>query len=1080
MRSFIRLNLLLFSLSFFLVFGSSSGIAANLDVCRDGCPYQTIQDAIDAANLGDLIRIAASQDAYNGSLDLNGTKDLTIEGGWDLQTGTSTSNPGSTVIQGDGDTPVIDISTSGNSTLTFRNLTVSGGGNGIEVRPESGSLALRLEQIVVKDNESAGIRVSSGELNSRITVDASNLWITNNRGGIYLLVVMGQEGLVYSQKGRMPMQEEGLVCMANFTNCTITNNNEGIGGVVLGSPYYGETNVTLTNCIVWGNNATTDGDYNEPRPRDIYLPCSYYSYSSDNVSLDHCDIGELVYDGCCTTVSLVDPLWVDPLLLDDFHLSSDSPCIDSGTAVDSPLTDIEGQPRPLGDQFDIGADEVLDCESDQQGPGMVQDLTALFSSGSIILGWQNPPDPDLDVLLLYRLGPGDTEPQMVQQLDKTTETATIDDNITWGDYTFTLVPRDLCGNLGEQAEVEITVTEEDYCESDQQGPGMVQDLTALFSSGSIILGWQNPPDPDLDVLLLYRLGPGDTEPQMVQQLDKTTETATIDDNITWGDYTFTLVPRDLCGNLGEQAEVEITVTGEDYCESDEQGPGMVQDLTARFSSGSIILDWKNPPDPDLDVLLLYRLGPGDTEPQMVQQLDKTTKTATIDDVIPWGHYTLTLVPVDLCGNLGEQAEVEITVTEGPIAYLPFLATTEGWTTEIFIANASERVANVHLNLFGFDGLLSHFEDYTIPPDGILRIPIDQGDAGILQSTESIVALVHISGNAGSAWYPAALFPETELYIPYIGADQHWWTGLALFNPLEFTNHITLHLDNGLDIPLTLPPHGQISLDLCNYIENSGIDCGGDIIRSGRLISTDGAAFVGVSSIAARNWPGADMAIMLLSGDSANVLDVPYIGDNRYSWTGIAVLQTQGMFRSILVQPFSSTGPEAGVEFISSDPEGQSQVALNLSAWIDGTKVRWAEVSLPYLVDEDLRITGSILYSTRGGFDLVNASKLRFRDAVIPVLGDNTSLCLLNPHETHIALAYTTFDEQGNRLVSDTIVMNPRAMEKINLNENFGPSVTHLRILASDTLIGVLQGSKENNENRSPVLSVLGGPEGITQ
>jgi hypothetical protein len=412
------------------------------------------------------------------------------------------------------------------------------------------------------------------------------------------------------------------------------------------------------------------------------------------------------------------------------------------------------------------------------------------------------------------------------------------------------------------------------------------------------------------------------------------------------------------------------------------------------------------------------------------------------------------------------ADEAITAT---IAYLPFLATSEGWTTEIFIANASERVANIHLDLFS-DGLVSHFEDYTIPPDGILRIPIDQGNAGILQGTESIVALVHISGTAGSAWYPAALFPETELYIPYIEADQHWWTGLTLFNPLGFTNHITLHLDNDLDIPLTLPPHGQISLDLCNYIENSGIDCGD--IRSGRLVSTDGAAFVGVSSIAARNWPGADMAIMLLSGDSANVLDVPYIGDNRYSWTGIAVLQTQGMFRSVLVQPFSSTGPEAVVEFISSDPEGQSQVALNLSAWLDGTKVKWAEVSSPQLVDENF-LTGSIFYGTRSGFDLVNASKLRFRDAVIPVLGNNTSLCLLNPHETPTGFGYTTFDEQGNSLVSDTMVLNPYTMQIINLNRDFGPSVTHLKILASDTLVGVLQGSEGNSENRSPVLSVPG-------
>jgi len=1028
---------------------------------------------MDEANIGDLIRIAASPDAY-GSLDLNGTKDLTIEGGWDLQTGTSTSIPGSTVIQGNGDTPVIDISTSDNSTLTFRNLTVSGGGNGIAAWPESGSLALRLEEIVVKDNASAGILVSSSYDHSQITVDASNLWITNNRGGVYLF--MGQESPAYSQEGMMPMQEDGLVYRADFTNCTITNNNEGIGGVVLESSYYGEANVTLTNCIVWDNNATY-GDYNEPRPRDIYLPYSY-SYYGVHLVLDHCDIGNLVNNDSSATVNSTAILDVDPLLLeDDFHLSPDSPCIDSGTAVDSPLTDIEGQPRPRGYQFDIGADEVPGCEFDEQGPGMVQYLTARFSSGSIILNWHNPPDPDLDGLLLYRFGPDDSEP-LIQQLDKTTETATIDDIVLPGLYTFSLVPIDLCDNKGNETKNEITVPEEDYCEFDEQGPGMVQYLTAQFSSGSIVLNWHNPPDQDLnDLLLLYRLDFDDTEPQMVQVLDKTTETATIDDNITWGDYTFTLVPRDLCGNLGKQVEIEITVTVDQYCEFDEQGPGMVLDLTARFSSGSIILDWKNPPDPDLDGLLLYRLGPGDSEPLMVQQLDKTAETATIDDVIPWGHYTLTLVPIDLCENLGDQAKVEITVTGVPIACLPFLATSEGWTTEILIANASEKVTNVHLDLFS-DGLVSHFEDHIIPQNGILQIPINQGDAGILQGTDSIVALVHISGNAGSAWYPASIVPEAELYIPYIEADQHWRTELTLFNPLEFTNHITLRLDNDFDIPLTLPPHGRISLDLCNFIESSGIACNN--IRNGHLISTDGAAFVGVSSISARNWPGADMAIMLLSGDSANVLDVAYIGDNRYSWTGIAVLQTQGMFRSILVQPFPSTGPEAGVKFISSNPEGQSQVALNLSAWLDGNKVKWAKVSLPYLVDEDLRITGSILYSTRSGFDLVNASKLRFRDAVIPVPGDNTSLCLLNPHETHTDFAYTTFDKQGNSLVSNTMVLNPYTMQIINLKRDFGPYVTHLKVSASDTLIGVLQGSEGNSENRSPVLSVPGGSRENTQ
>jgi parallel beta-helix repeat protein len=42
---------------------------------------------------------------------------------------------------------------------------------------------------------------------------------------------------------------------------------------------------------------------------------------------------------------------------DDYHLVADSPAEDVGTATDAPMTDFEGQPRPLGDGIDIGADE---------------------------------------------------------------------------------------------------------------------------------------------------------------------------------------------------------------------------------------------------------------------------------------------------------------------------------------------------------------------------------------------------------------------------------------------------------------------------------------------------------------------------------------------------------------------------------------------------------------------------------------------------------------------------------------------------------------------------------------------------
>ena len=51
-----------------------------------------------------------------------------------------------------------------------------------------------------------------------------------------------------------------------------------------------------------------------------------------------------------------DPRFVDAAGA-DFHLQADSPAIDRGSATDAPAQDFDGQARPLGSGFDIGADE---------------------------------------------------------------------------------------------------------------------------------------------------------------------------------------------------------------------------------------------------------------------------------------------------------------------------------------------------------------------------------------------------------------------------------------------------------------------------------------------------------------------------------------------------------------------------------------------------------------------------------------------------------------------------------------------------------------------------------------------------
>jgi hypothetical protein len=54
----------------------------------------------------------------------------------------------------------------------------------------------------------------------------------------------------------------------------------------------------------------------------------------------------------------VSPSFVNPLM-GNYHLQADSPAIDHGSAVAAPGTDFDGQARPYGTGYDIGADEYV-------------------------------------------------------------------------------------------------------------------------------------------------------------------------------------------------------------------------------------------------------------------------------------------------------------------------------------------------------------------------------------------------------------------------------------------------------------------------------------------------------------------------------------------------------------------------------------------------------------------------------------------------------------------------------------------------------------------------------------------------
>jgi len=123
-----------------------------------------------------------------------------------------------------------------------------------------------------------------------------------------------------------------------ITNCTFSRNIANVHG---GGIYNSYSDPTITNSIVWGNFG-----------EEIYN-----SSSSSSPVVTYSDV-EGGYEGEGNIDA--DPLfvnWEPGPIAPDLHLTALSPAIDSGTSEGAPATDIEGNPRPQGDGYDMGAYE---------------------------------------------------------------------------------------------------------------------------------------------------------------------------------------------------------------------------------------------------------------------------------------------------------------------------------------------------------------------------------------------------------------------------------------------------------------------------------------------------------------------------------------------------------------------------------------------------------------------------------------------------------------------------------------------------------------------------------------------------
>jgi len=281
-------------------------IPGDVENLTTGRKYIFIQPAINDAGDGD--EIVVSEGVYPERIDFKG-KNLILRSA-DPQ---DPAIVAATVIDGGGNGTVVTFSSGEDASCVLSGFTITGGDMGIDCSGSSPTIS----NCIIMDNESAGIycyRSNAFISNCRV-VDNGNRGIRPYRSDLTITncVIAGNGG-------------EGICCYrsnSSIINCTVTG-NDGIGISCRSS---GAT--TITNCILWDN-----------LPEQI-------TDDSGTILVNYSDV-----QGGWTGEGNID---ADPCFVDadssDYHLLSDSPCIDAG----NPASNFGLEPEPDGGRINIGA-----------------------------------------------------------------------------------------------------------------------------------------------------------------------------------------------------------------------------------------------------------------------------------------------------------------------------------------------------------------------------------------------------------------------------------------------------------------------------------------------------------------------------------------------------------------------------------------------------------------------------------------------------------------------------------------------------------------------------------------------------
>ncbi|GBC59573.1 hypothetical protein DENIS_0512 [Desulfonema ishimotonii] len=344
------------------------GNAAFGETRRVPSEYASLQAAIDAASDGDMISVADGTYTGEGNRNIDfGGKAITVQ---------SENGPKTCIIdceqtgrgfyfhQGEGKDAVLKGFTITNGDA----YNMPYGDEGVKLSYHGGAIHCNaaspvIEDCIIINNKSMGTwgapwGSGGGIYLTDASPDITRCRIIRNQaiygGGIYCVNSSPTvtDCMIRHNKGHdiyyhVPfIGGGGAVHCQNSSpiliNCTLTANQIEHYGEATGILHFDDSTPTLTNCIVWGNqdDSLIFGGNSTPT----------VTYSDIQGGFD----GEGNID--------TDPLFTDDAL-QDYHLRTGSPCIDTGTASGASSADADGNPRPVNTGYDMGAYEFQGISS---------------------------------------------------------------------------------------------------------------------------------------------------------------------------------------------------------------------------------------------------------------------------------------------------------------------------------------------------------------------------------------------------------------------------------------------------------------------------------------------------------------------------------------------------------------------------------------------------------------------------------------------------------------------------------------------------------------------------------------------